>query len=138
VSPLSVVLFGGAGVLAYLTFGSEIQTVVLVNLNLESKMVQAVSSSHPFSGHRSLSAHASRFNFFTLSLSSSPSLSSSSLLSELWRMVSSHEVASPIQESSGRRISLGLRLLWGVRRSHGLVQPTWINLWRSLGVSLGT
>ncbi|KAF8150727.1 vacuolar amino acid transporter 4 [Crassisporium funariophilum] len=35
-------LFGGAGVLAYLTFGSEIQTVVLVNLNSKSKMVQSV------------------------------------------------------------------------------------------------
>jgi proton-coupled amino acid transporter len=37
------VLFGGAGALAYATFGSEIQTVVLVNLNAESKMVQSVS-----------------------------------------------------------------------------------------------
>ncbi|KAJ6545038.1 vacuolar amino acid transporter 4 [Mycena vulgaris] len=36
------VLFGGAGALAYLTFGSEIQTVVLVNLDAESKMVQSV------------------------------------------------------------------------------------------------
>jgi len=35
-------LFGGAGMLAYLTFGSEIQTVVLVNLNPRNKMVQAV------------------------------------------------------------------------------------------------
>ncbi|KAJ6507774.1 vacuolar amino acid transporter 4 [Mycena vitilis] len=37
-----LVLFGGAGALAYMTFGSEIQTVVLVNLNAESKMVQSV------------------------------------------------------------------------------------------------
>jgi proton-coupled amino acid transporter len=37
-----LVLFGGAGALAYLTFGSEIQTVVLVNLDAESKMVQSV------------------------------------------------------------------------------------------------
>ena len=36
------VLFGGAGSLAYLTFGNEIQTVVLVNLNMHSKMVQSV------------------------------------------------------------------------------------------------
>ncbi|KAK7031269.1 hypothetical protein VNI00_013520 [Paramarasmius palmivorus] len=36
------VLFGGAGALAYLTFGSEIHAVVLVNLNPASKMVQAV------------------------------------------------------------------------------------------------
>lgn len=47
------VLFGGAGVLAYMTFGSEIQTVVLVNLDADSKMVQsvrqtAISVSHPF------------------------------------------------------------------------------------------
>ncbi|KAJ6610723.1 transmembrane amino acid transporter protein-domain-containing protein [Mycena sp. CBHHK59/15] len=37
-----LVLFGGAGALAYLTFGSEIQSVVLVNLDPESKMVQTV------------------------------------------------------------------------------------------------
>ncbi|KAF8969229.1 transmembrane amino acid transporter protein-domain-containing protein [Flammula alnicola] len=37
-----MVLFGGAGALAYLTFGSDIQTVVLVNLNPRSKMVQSV------------------------------------------------------------------------------------------------
>ncbi|KAI3616982.1 hypothetical protein WG66_004323 [Moniliophthora roreri] len=37
-----LVLFGGAGILAYLTFGSEIHAVVLVNLNPASKMVQAV------------------------------------------------------------------------------------------------
>lgn len=36
------VLFGGAGALAYLTFGSDIQTVVLVNLDMHSKMVQTV------------------------------------------------------------------------------------------------
>ena len=37
------VLFGGAGALAYLTFGDQIQTVVIVNLDSRSKMVQAVS-----------------------------------------------------------------------------------------------
>ncbi|KDR78952.1 hypothetical protein GALMADRAFT_244633 [Galerina marginata CBS 339.88] len=37
-----LLLFGGAGMLAYLTFGSEIQTVVLVNLDSHSKMVQSV------------------------------------------------------------------------------------------------
>jgi len=37
-----MILFGGAGVLSYLTFGSEINTVVLVNLNSDSKQVQAV------------------------------------------------------------------------------------------------
>ncbi|KAF5341715.1 hypothetical protein D9611_001927 [Ephemerocybe angulata] len=37
-----VLLFGGAGSLAYLTFGSDIQTVVLVNLDAKSKMVQTV------------------------------------------------------------------------------------------------
>ncbi|KIY45508.1 hypothetical protein FISHEDRAFT_76685 [Fistulina hepatica ATCC 64428] len=35
-------LFGGAGALAYLTFGDKIQTVILINLNLQSKMVQTV------------------------------------------------------------------------------------------------
>lgn len=37
------VLFAGAGALAYAAFGSEIQTVVIVNLDAESKFVQAVS-----------------------------------------------------------------------------------------------
>jgi len=37
-----ILLFGGAGVLAYLTFGDHIQTVVIVNLDPRSKMVQAV------------------------------------------------------------------------------------------------
>ncbi|KAK7460446.1 hypothetical protein VKT23_009168 [Stygiomarasmius scandens] len=37
-----LLLFGGAGVLAYLTFGPDIKTNVLVNLNPASKMVQAV------------------------------------------------------------------------------------------------
>ncbi|GLB40221.1 putative transmembrane amino acid transporter protein [Lyophyllum shimeji] len=36
------ILFGGAGALGYLTFGSEVETVVLVNLNTESSMVQTV------------------------------------------------------------------------------------------------
>lgn len=36
------VLFGGAGVLAYLAFGSEVQSVVLVNLNTEKPTVQSV------------------------------------------------------------------------------------------------
>ncbi|KAF9466587.1 transmembrane amino acid transporter protein-domain-containing protein [Collybia nuda] len=36
------ILFGGAGALAYMTFGSDVQTVVLVNLDSESKMVQSV------------------------------------------------------------------------------------------------
>lgn len=37
-----LVLFGGAGALAYLTFGPNVQTVVLVNLDAENKFVQAV------------------------------------------------------------------------------------------------
>ncbi|KAG5647379.1 hypothetical protein DXG03_000447 [Asterophora parasitica] len=36
------ILFGGAGALGYLTFGSSVETVVLVNLNSESGMVQSV------------------------------------------------------------------------------------------------
>lgn len=37
-----LVIFGGAGVLSYLAFGSDIQTVVLVNLDTKSKLTQAV------------------------------------------------------------------------------------------------
>ena len=40
------VLFGGAGALSYLTFGSNINTVVLVNLDSDSKQVQAVRFYH--------------------------------------------------------------------------------------------
>jgi len=39
---LLLFLFGGAGVLSYLAFGSNIQTVVIVNLDSESKLTQAV------------------------------------------------------------------------------------------------
>ena len=37
-----LVIFGGAGALSYLAFGSEIQTVVIVNLDSTSKRTQAV------------------------------------------------------------------------------------------------
>lgn len=37
-----LVIFGGAGALSYLAFGSEIQTVVIVNLDSTSKLTQAV------------------------------------------------------------------------------------------------
>ena len=36
------VLFGGAGALAYLTFGSDVKAVVLVNLDQTNKFTQAV------------------------------------------------------------------------------------------------
>jgi proton-coupled amino acid transporter len=39
---LDSVLFGGSGALSYLTFGSEIKTVVIVNFDSESRLVQAV------------------------------------------------------------------------------------------------
>jgi len=35
-------LFGGAGMLAYFTFGSEVQAVILVNLDTKNRMVQSV------------------------------------------------------------------------------------------------
>ncbi|EGO25072.1 amino acid transporter [Serpula lacrymans var. lacrymans S7.9] len=37
-----LVLFGGAGALSYLTFGSNVQAVVLVNLDQENRFTQAV------------------------------------------------------------------------------------------------
>jgi hypothetical protein len=36
------VLFGGSGALSYLTFGPKIQTVVIVNFDAQSHLVQAV------------------------------------------------------------------------------------------------
>ena len=43
-SQLSVhtVLFCGGGVMSYLTFGADVQTVVIVNLDTTSKFTQAV------------------------------------------------------------------------------------------------
>ncbi|EPQ54217.1 hypothetical protein GLOTRDRAFT_78150 [Gloeophyllum trabeum ATCC 11539] len=38
-----MVLFGGGGALAYMTFGSDIKTVVITNLDQSSKMVQVAS-----------------------------------------------------------------------------------------------
>ena len=38
------VLFCGAGVMSYLTFGSDVKTVVIVNLDTTSKFTQAVQS----------------------------------------------------------------------------------------------
>ena len=37
-----IVLFCGAGVMSYLTFGADVQTVVIVNLDTTSKFTQAV------------------------------------------------------------------------------------------------
>jgi proton-coupled amino acid transporter len=36
------ILFGGAGAVGYMAYGSDIQTVVLVNLPQDDKFVQAV------------------------------------------------------------------------------------------------
>ena len=44
VANFSTALFGGAGALAYAAYGSEVQTVVLVNLPTDSKFVQVVST----------------------------------------------------------------------------------------------
>lgn len=41
---VGLVLFCGAGVMSYLTFGADVQTVVIVNLDTSSKFTQAVSS----------------------------------------------------------------------------------------------
>lgn len=39
---LFAVLFAGGGVMSYLTFGSNVQTVVIVNLDTTSKFTQSV------------------------------------------------------------------------------------------------
>jgi hypothetical protein len=49
-TPCILVLFGGAGALSYLTFGKDVQSVVITNLDTNSRMVQAVCPiplSHP-------------------------------------------------------------------------------------------
>ncbi|KAH9989449.1 transmembrane amino acid transporter protein-domain-containing protein [Russula vinacea] len=70
-----LVLFGGAGALSYLTFGSDINTVVLKNLDSSSRLTQAFSS-----------CIRSRF-CFPCHCSSSPPCGS-------WRMGSSLEVGN--------------------------------------------
>jgi hypothetical protein len=55
---LLAVLFGGAGALSYLTFGSKINTVVLVNFDSESKLVQIVR----FHGGDIFTLFLSKFN----------------------------------------------------------------------------
>ena len=47
------VLFCGGGVMSYLTFGAEVQTVVIVNLDTTSKLTQAVRSSPILFAHPS-------------------------------------------------------------------------------------
>jgi len=98
---LLVVLFGGAGILAYLTFGSDIQTVVLVNLDSHSKMVQSVKSK------KSVFSSCLTWHFRSSSSmqwrSYYPFHSNSSQLSVFLKTEFSHEVAKQIQVSSGQK-----------------------------------
>ena len=45
------VLFGGGGAMSYLTFGADVQTVVIVNLDTTSKFTQAVCIVFPIKSH---------------------------------------------------------------------------------------
>ena len=38
-----LVLFAGGGIMSYLTFGADVQTVVIVNLDTSSRFTQIVS-----------------------------------------------------------------------------------------------
>ena len=104
---LVTVLFGGAGALSYLTFGSKINTVVLVNFDSESKMVQTVR----FVTY--LFASACSFELPYRSNSCIPWLSffqflcNSSLQCGYWKMGYSPAVERPASGSSGTRICSG-------------------------------
>ena len=44
-------LFAGGGVMSYLTFGVNVQTVVIVNLDTTSRFTQIVSLAHRISAY---------------------------------------------------------------------------------------
>lgn len=109
---LLIVLFGGAGALSYLTFGSKINTVVLVNFDTESKMVQSVRFRDGDIYFGSLYKLQHRFNSFIPSLSYCQFHCNSSPQCALSRMGCSPGVEKPAYGSSGTRISLGSRWSW--------------------------
>jgi hypothetical protein len=77
-----LVLFGGAGALSYLTFGKDVQSLVITNLDTNNKMVQAVRP-HSLCSHPILQL-CFRCSSFILSPSCSPCRCSSSQLCVSW------------------------------------------------------
>jgi amino acid permease len=59
------ILFGGAGALGYMAYGSDIQTVVLVNLPQDDKFVQAVQFLCKLSAHSPRSTLIPRFHRYS-------------------------------------------------------------------------
>ena len=101
---LSPVLFCGAGVMSYLTFGADVQTVVIVNLDTTSKFTQVVCDcsmlrTYPLTDVRAIS----RFNSYTRSPSCCQCHSNCSLLCASWRTACSLAAGRLILASSGRR-----------------------------------
>jgi hypothetical protein len=132
-----VVLFGGAGILAYLTFGSDIQTVVLVNLDSHSKMVQSVNISRA----NILVSSCLTWHFRSNSCMHLPSYylfhSNSFQPSESWKTEFSPEVARLTRVSNGQKTcSDGL---WCFSQPQSVlgVQLIWTSLLRSSDASLG-
>lgn len=125
-----LVLFGGAGALGYLTFGSDIKTVVLVNLDTKSKMVQSVStwSSQLINRFRPLWNIFHRFSSYMHWPSFCPSRCNFSLQSVFSRTAYSLEVARATPRLNGWRTSSGLLWSCSVRLSVRTVLRTWTSL----------
>lgn len=95
------VLFAGFGVLGYAAYGSDIQTVVIVNLPQDDKFVQAVQ----FLCQCQIADHHTSLMIQTRSPSSSQFPCSFSLRYESWRTACSPDQARTIRRSNGKRTS---------------------------------
>lgn len=124
------VLFSAFGILGYAAYGSEVQTVVLVNLPQDEKFVQG-------SQFLCTSPLLSLIDAQTPSLSSSRSLSSSSRPSVSWRRASSPAAASTIAVSSGRRTCSAPGRFSSARSSRGRARLSWTSLFLWLALSHG-
>lgn len=118
------ILFGGAGAVGYMAYGSDIQTVVLVNLPQDDKFVQAVqflctSAQYPC---------AKEADRQTLSLSCSPYPCSSSQQSGLWRMAYSSDRAKTTPGSNGKRTSSEPQQFFSARYFLGCLPPNLTSL----------
>jgi len=123
------VLFGGGGALSYLTFGSKVNTVVLVNLDQTSKLTQSVSLSQWFCRwNLTPILSISRSNSCTRSPSSFLFPSSSSLPCEFSRMDSSCGAESKILVWNGSRTCFASGLSRSPLSLAGLVPRTSTNL----------
>lgn len=120
------ILFGGAGAIGYMAYGSDIQTVVLVNLPQDDKFVQAVQFLCT-SADSTSDTEKVRPKLIVVQIplrSYSPFPCSSSLLSGSWRMDSSRGRVNITPGSNGRRTYSERELWYSVHYSLGPVHQS--------------